>query len=107
MAGTSSVDFHLGRDRQADPSNSKMCSGSAPCESTKMHRRSACNPALESSRQRRHGELLQASIEVLHAEILMAAKTPGGLVLRLGFKLDLQRINRFAEILNYRMARLC
>jgi hypothetical protein len=80
MAGTSSVDFHLGRDRRADPSNSKMWSGAAQCESTKMHRRSACDPALESSRQRRQGELSQASIEVVHVEILMVAKTPGGVI---------------------------
>ena len=31
-----------------------------------MYRRSACDPALESSRQRRQGELSQASIEVAH-----------------------------------------
>ena len=52
----------------ADPSNSKMCyqagTATAQCELTKMHRRSACDPALESSRQRRQGELSQASIEV-------------------------------------------
>ena len=57
-----------------------------------MHRRSACDPALESSRQRRQGELSQASIDVVHVEILMVKKTPGGLVLRLGFNVVLQRI---------------
>ena len=32
------------------------------------------------SQKRRHGELSQASIEVVHGEILMVAKTPGGLI---------------------------
>ena len=33
----------------------------------------ACDPAMESSRQRRQGELSQASIEVVHADVLMVA----------------------------------
>ena len=59
---------------------------------TKMHRRSACDPALESSRQRRQGELSQASIEVVHVEILMVAKTPGGPIKSVRLSLVLQRI---------------
>ena len=35
---------------------------------------------MESSRQRLQGELSQASIEVVHVDLLMVAKTPGGLI---------------------------
>jgi hypothetical protein len=59
-----------------------------------MHRRSACDPALESSRQRRQGELSQASIEVVHVEILMVAKTPGGPIKSVRLSLVLQRITQ-------------
>ena len=75
----------------------KCAPAAAQCELTKMHRRSACDPALESSRQRRQGELSQASIEVVHVEILMVAKTPGGPIKSVRLSLVLQRIETIGK----------
>ena len=47
-------------------------------------------------RQRRQGELSQASIEVVHVEILMVAKTPGDPIKSVRLSLDLQRIDSVA-----------
>ena len=75
MAGTSSVDFHLGRDRRADPSNSKMCSGRGSVRVDQNAPKVGMQPRDGIlDRQRRQGELSQASIEIVHVEILMVAK---------------------------------
>ena len=49
-------------------------------------------------RQRRQGELSQASIEVVHVEILMVAKTPGGPIKSVRLSLVLQRIQQGPQL---------
>jgi hypothetical protein len=54
---------------------------------------------LESSRQRRQGELSQLSIEVVHVEILMVAKIFAFCIINVSRTLDLQRITKTTPLL--------